>query len=960
MSRSLALFAVLTCGVAALGCSDRVEKAEKTYGGRGRVASTRGGPVVVTYDDRVAVVTNRSAGVIRVVHLNPSRGHDRLLGESFEFPVGVAARPWAAVIGADDNTAYVLLRGSERVVRITGLHEQPKLDEFGGVGVGTEPTDIAITPSGARLYVANWGEGTVSMINTTDLVAGQYTDLNFALAKTGALGPLTEEARADDPLWTDAQLKSVRPGLAHPRALAMTDNGDDVDEDEILYATEFFSQAIPGTTIATPDAQRQGFVYAISVKTGQLRQQEQNPIALAPVNTGIRDAEDGLTYCFPNQLEAAAIEGERLYVTSMCASPAGPVGAGPADAPDSNFRTLVHPAVFVIDTSPEGQREIPELGSVLTRTLSWAYTDDESLPRRYPLSPSDIAVVSGPRAYVTALGADALFPIDYSDLAVPDARFVDLRPADRLPIGVATSHGAGEPFALVLSDYSDALTVVSLVEGRAVARETSVDVGGGVDPDVREGRRLFATGLDIWSFQGLAHSSCESCHPDGLSDGVVWRFARGPRRTISTAGTYYPDRTTRRMLLWTANVDEIHDVEAIARGVSGGVGGVLWNTYTGEAIPNKDCRLLFDGVSAGPVGGVDDCPGPKSTTSRLNGLNGALGAITRATGEPPCPEDAPSCDVNSSQDWDHIDAFIRSLSAPKAPRRCDVGRSSFIERACLDADAVMRGADLFVRAQCGACHGGPGWTISRVFYTPSPDNNGALPPAKPAVDALDASGVMLGAMRGALRTATYQVGELALLNPPAAATGEATFRSYAPAADAVSAEQAALDYLYGTADQINCALRDVGTFPRQEAGADPTFGGIVAPGVLPVEEGRRVLVQPPEGSPEGTLATYRTDLALGKDGFNIPTLVGLALGGPYFHAGNARSLEEVFSGTFEEHYRNAAIAPTLGALSSADVRDLVSYLLSIDDGTEPVAVPSPDTGERTFDPDLCAQFDATR
>jgi hypothetical protein len=953
MRHGLALFALFTCSVTSLGCSDRVERPEKTYGGRGRVASTRGGPVVLTYDDRVAVVTNRTAGVIRVVHLNPSRGPDEILGKSFEFDVGVAAKPWAAVIGADDNTAYVLLRGSELVVRVTGLHERPKLDEFGSVGVGTEPTDIAITPSGARLFVANWGEGTVSTISTTDLTAGQYTDLNFALARTGALGPLTEDAQAGDPLWTDAQLKSIRPGLSHPRALAMTDNGDDVDEDEVLYATEFFSQAIPGSASTDPDQQRQGLVYAISVKTGQLRHQEQNPIALAPVDTGFPDAEPGPTFCFPNQLEAAAIEGERLYVTSMCSSPRGPVGLGPVDSPD-NFRTLVHPAVHVVDTSDDGQREIPEMGGVLTRKLWDAYQADTMLDRRMPLTPNDIIVVptsSGPRAYLTALGADALFPIDYgSGSPAPDPAFIDLRPAERLPIGVVVSHGAKEPFALVLSDFSDALSVISLSERRAVDREASVDVASSVDPDVREGRRLFATGLDIWSFQGLAHSSCESCHPEGLGDGVVWRFARGPRRTISTAGTYYPDRRTRRMLLWTANVDEVHDVEAIARGVSGGVGGVLWNTYTGDAIPNKDCRLLFDGVSANPVGGVEGCPGPKTTSSRHNGLNGALGVITRASGEAPCPSDATSCDINSSQDWDRIDAFIRSLSAPKAPRRCDVGRGSFIERACLDADATARGRELFGRAQCGACHGGPGWTISKVFYTPSLENNGSLPSTKPTVDTLDAGGVMLGAMRGALRTETYQAGDLALLNPPAAATGEATFRSYAPATDAENAEQAALDYLFGPVEhhQVNCVLRDVGTFPRQEAGADPSLGGIVAPGVLPVEESRRTLTSTPP--------SYQTSLALGKDGFNVPSLVGLAHGGPYFHAGNARTLEEVFDDTFARHHRNAVIASDV-VLSRGDVRDLVSFVLSIDDDTEPVVVPSPETGERTFDPDLCAQFD---
>jgi hypothetical protein len=35
-----------------------------------------------------------------------------------------------------------------------------------------------------------------------------------------------------------------------------------------------------------------------------------------------------------------------------------------------------------------------------------------------------------------------------------------------------------------------------------------------------------------------AWSSCGSCHPDGLADGVTWIFGTGPRQTKPLDGTF--------------------------------------------------------------------------------------------------------------------------------------------------------------------------------------------------------------------------------------------------------------------------------------------------------------------------------------------------------------------------------------------------------------------------------------
>jgi hypothetical protein len=78
-------------------------------------------------------------------------------------------------------------------------------------------------------------------------------------------------------------------------------------------------------------------------------------------------------------------------------------------------------------------------------------------------------------------------------------------------------------------------------------------------------------------------------------------------------------------------------------------------------------------------------------------------------------------------------------------------------------------------------------------------------------------------------------------------------------------------------------------------------------------------------------------------GFNIPSLLGLQVGAPYFHAGNARSLEEMFNNAiFQSHYQalGAVFVPT-----QATVRQMVAYLLSIDGNTSPITLPAGPSAE---------------
>ena len=64
--------------------------------------------------------------------------------------------------------------------------------------------------------------------------------------------------------------------------------------------------------------------------------------------------------------------------------------------------------------------------------------------------------------------------------------------------------------------------------------------------------------------------SCSSCHFEGLTDGVVWQFGAGPRKSVPLNATFNPrNRNEQRVLNYSAIFDEVEDFEANIRNVSG-------------------------------------------------------------------------------------------------------------------------------------------------------------------------------------------------------------------------------------------------------------------------------------------------------------------------------------------------------------------------------------------------------
>ncbi|MEO7097013.1 MAG: hypothetical protein ABI175_27385, partial [Polyangiales bacterium] len=83
-------------------------------------------------------------------------------------------------------------------------------------------------------------------------------------------------------------------------------------------------------------------------------------------------------------------------------------------------------------------------------------------------------------------------------------------------------------------------------------------------------------------------------------------------------------------------------------------------------------------------------------------------------------------------------------------------------------------------------------------------------------------------------------------------------------------------------------------------------------------------------------------------GFNIPSLLNVGANAPYFHGGNARTLEALLSDLFKGHHQalNSKFLEAGDPDRAAKVQNLIQFLLSIDEDTEIIATPplGPDGG----------------
>jgi DNA-binding beta-propeller fold protein YncE/mono/diheme cytochrome c family protein len=842
--------------------------------------ATRGSAIAISPDDLTIVSVNRDVGTVTVARVDYGDG-DPAFTPIGELPVGAdeGSEPWSVAIDACGKCAYVALRRDQQVVRIEALDtSEPIVGP--SLTTGSEPTAVALTPNGTLLYVANWVEGTLAAVDTSDLSIATVIDLNQTLLDTGLLG---------------TSVANARPALAHPRAIAITNNGDADDTDETVLVTEWFAQRTAAEALATVDTDKAGLLYYLTVG-------DTSAAALqlpAVTTTGFVDHNGAATGCYPNQIGSVTVDGGFAYVTSTCDSPKGPLGvftkhaciAGVtncATATGQALSTCVNglctlgcplntgaecatvggvctgapnfqcaPNATDVKTTTHPAMSIVDLGAMdaTTQTLDALFDAPAVDSARMPLLPTDVGFKNN-FAYVTGMGADGVFRHTISNgsiMTVGSATndFIDMRPPMdtniRMPIGIAVA--TNQAFAYVANEGTREITALEL-NAQAIAGDQSSDfrilqasmlpAANSPEEDILRGKRFFTTGLGRWSLAGEGWGSCAACHIDGLTDNVTWYFARGPRQSTSLDGSFATnDPNDQRILNWTAIFDEIADFELNTRGVSGGVGAIVSANSTPPVNADR-INLLAE-------------------TPRQQILEGSTEDVADPGGASAHPHSV-------LQDWNEIKAYIQSIRSPRAP----IG---------LDTNDVTAGANIFSTAalgNCVGCHSGAKWTYSNVFYSPGDGPNANFQDPNPASLEVKAWNVNLNGFPAALF--------------PANVASEQRMRFGAPPG----------------AQQIQCVLRPVGTFN-------------IAPAEVGILEVRENMSTPAQGA------------AANGNGFNPPSLLGVQVGAPFFHAGNARTLEELFDNMFAGHHQSAVAQ--VFTPNATDIRQLVAYLLSIDEST---------------------------
>jgi YVTN family beta-propeller protein len=821
-----------------------------------KIGETRGSAIALAPDDSALVVTNRDVGTVTIMGVHYEGGVPVLM-KGPELDVGAGSEPWQAVVDGCSDRAYVVLRNARKVIAINDVSTDPTLGPE--VDVGSEPTGISISPNNNRVYVANWVQGTVTVIDPADMSIAGTIDLNATLAQSGLIGDV-----------------EPRPALAHPRSVAVTNDGDDDDTDETIVVTEWFAQRIApeGPNGADADISKQGVVYRIPYG-----ETTASIVDLPPVtDTGFLDHNGAVTGCFPNQVGSVTTKDGYAYVTSTCASPKGPIGvfqptvacttnaqcgavggtcnvaAGTCNPNTTDVKTSTHPALSIIDL---------ETGTATTQVLDALFDAQDVDSARMPHLPADIAFFND-FAYIAAQGTDAVFrlQIDGDQIVLagsPANDFIDLRRDStdtviKSPIGVATNHGA-DAFGFAIAEGTREVIalafanqkIASPAAGEFVIEASSDPPQPGSDDERRlKGKRFFNTGLGRWSLGGEGWGSCAACHIDGLTDNVTWYFARGPRQSTSLDGSFATDDPNdQRIFNWTAIFDEVADFELNTRGTSGGLGAI---------VDANNVRINL-----------------ATQTPPQQGLQGSTEDIADPGGSSAHPHSV-------LEDWNEIKLYMQSIRSPRAP----------VDLAQADVDAGRALFTTVAQGNCVGCHSGPKWTMSTVFYPPGDGPNAATASLDPGSLSNKSWNVDLNGFPQALMPVSAT--ELA--------NGNARMRFGAPPG----------------AEQLQCILRPVGTFG-------------VGPAEVGVAEVRADMTTPAQGAAD----TGR--------GFNPPSLLGLQAGAPFFHAGNARTLEELLDDTlFASHHRSAVAS--VFSPDETEKRQLIAFLLSVDETTDAEPIPA--------------------
>ena len=637
-------------------------------------------PIAINFNDHLIWSVNPGANSVTVIRPDLN---------AVLATISVGKEPQSVALTPNNQYAYVA-NAADNSVTIIQIND-PAWGTFSAnvlttLTTGAEPWNIVCSPDGKRVFVANSGQDTITIINTaTQTVLGQI-DLRKSIA--------------NDP---------DRSRHFQPRGLAVTaDNSK-------LYVTRFLSFTKAGGKQGD-DFGREGLVTVLDINTSSLNLTDYKVARVIPLAAQVTGFKfPGLTNdtsAFPNQLQSVVVRGESAYLPNIAASPTGPL----------RFNLDTHAFVNVIaganSSSPLdfgalnlhlGARD-PEPGKVkhfFANPWAIAFTTQLGSGTAYAVSAASDLLVKLNVAADGTLG----FTVDsdttrFIDLNDPNNPATSGANAGKNPQGIAiNSLGT---IAYVANFVSRNVSVVDLASDTVIATIQTAPLptsGSQGETNLVGAEVFFSSRGNFDSIPGTnslrdrlsseGWQSCASCHFKGLTDGVVWQFAAGPRKSVPLNSTFNPfNRTQQRLLNYSAIFDEVEDFEANIRNVSGP--GNLAAPINGNSLDPNHGLLIGD-------------------TGDLNVAPGTVNAFTVASANRPQVTVTLPGSANKVPALTALREWVRNaVRTPNSP----LTNPSFTN-APLQSD-IAQGRGLFLKAGCADCHGGLNWTVSLKDFTSPP------------------------------------------------------------------------------------------------------------------------------------------------------------------------------------------------------------------------------------------------
>jgi YVTN family beta-propeller protein len=640
---------------------------------------TYSSPIAVSLNDRLIFAVNPGADTVSVIRPdNHTVITSILVGDE---PQSVALTPngqFAYVANAAGNSVSIIQVNDPAWGTFSA-------DVVATLTTGAEPWNIVTSPDGNRVFVANSGQDTITVIDATTRSIIGHVDLRNSIA--------------NDP---------DRSRHFQPRGLAVT------ADNTKLYVTRFLSFTKPGGRQGD-DVGKEGLVAVLDINTASPYIYDYSVarvVTLAPRVTGFRfpgltnpPAPD--TFAFPNQLQSIVIRGDRAYLPNIAASPSGPlrfnldthafvnaIGGVTGTSPTDLGATNLH--LGARDPEPGKRREF------FANPWAMAFSTHSNAGSAYVVSAaSDLLVklnvdANGNLSFTT--DTDTTRYIDLNDPTNPSTSGVN---AGKNPQGIAITSSGG--LAYVANFVSRNVSVVNLTNDTviAVVPTSGLPAPGSQGETNLVGAEMFFSSRgnfdaipgtnslrDRLSSEGW--QSCSSCHFKGLTDGVIWQFAAGPRKSVPLHSSFNPlNRNQQRLLNYSAIFDEIEDFEANIRNVSGP--GALAG---GALDPNH-------GLLIGDNGDLNVAPSAVNAFALPN-ANRAQVTVTL----PGSANKVPA--LTAMREWVRF-----AVRTPNAPLTGLPNGPS--------APDIAAGRTLFSQAGCANCHGGQNWTVSlKDFASPPP------------------------------------------------------------------------------------------------------------------------------------------------------------------------------------------------------------------------------------------------